>query len=64
MIWFTVPVVTLFLILSCAEMDVSRWDRKLHIKLIRYTEKKKKIANFKKTSMHKVHGVEDKVLVI
>ena len=39
----------------------SRGDRKLHIKLIRYTETKKKIANLKKTSMHKVHGVEDKV---
>ena len=30
------------------EHGLSRWGRKLHIKLIRYTEKKKKIANLKR----------------
>ena len=30
------------------EQGLSRWGRKLHIKLIRYTEKKKKIANLKR----------------
>ena len=31
-----------------SEYGLSRWGRKLHIKLIRYTEKKKKIANLKR----------------
>ena len=31
-----------------SEHGLSRWGRKLHIKLIRYTEKKKKIANLKR----------------
>ena len=31
-----------------AGYGLSRWGRKLHIKLIRYTEKKKKIANLKR----------------
>ena len=31
-----------------SEYGLPRWGRKLHIKLIRYTEKKKKIANLKR----------------